>query len=114
IRMVLDMCSSVDEAIQMLKEIPHATCYNFSLGDHSGNMAVVEAAPRKIVVRDGHSILSCVNHFQDKTLEEKNREFIGGSVQRHHYLQHISAKHLSQDEMFDKFQDKNSSLFFTD
>lgn len=51
VRMVLDSCSSTDEAIFMLKEIPHAACYNFSLGDKSGHIAVVEASSDKVVVR---------------------------------------------------------------
>ncbi|MDQ0154702.1 C45 family autoproteolytic acyltransferase/hydolase [Robertmurraya andreesenii] len=114
IRMVLDMCSSVDEAIQMLKEIPHAACYNFSLGDKNDNMAVVEASPEKVMVRLGQSSLSCVNHFQDEMLQNKNRVSIDGSVKRNRYLQEISNKNLTHEEMFDEFKDKNSPLFFTD
>ncbi|MEI4801545.1 C45 family peptidase [Bacillus sp. FJAT-51639] len=114
IRMVLDMCSSVDDAIQMLKEIPHAACYNFSLGDKNGNMAVVEASPEKVIVRLGQSSLSCVNHFQDEMLKNKNRVSIDGSVKRNSYLQEISNKNLTHQEMFDEFKDKNSPLFFTD
>ncbi|WP_017187698.1 C45 family autoproteolytic acyltransferase/hydolase [Alkalibacillus haloalkaliphilus] len=114
IRMVLDMCSSVDEAIQMLKAIPHSACYNFSLGDQSGNIAVVEATPSKIVIRLGESSLSCVNHFQDDDLEDKNRLAVEGSVKRNDYIQGISNKQLSHQEMFNIFKDKNSPLFFTD
>lgn len=114
IRMVLDMCSSVDDAIQMLKEIPHAACYNFSLGDKNGHMAVVEASPEKVIVRLGQSSLSCVNHFQDEMLKNKNRVSIDGSVKRNSYLQEISNKNLAHQEMFDEFKDKNSPLFFTD
>lgn len=112
--MVLDVCSSVDDAIQMLKEIPHAACYNFSLGDKNGNMAVVEASPEKVIVRLGQSSLSCVNHFQDEMLKNKNRVSIDGSVKRNSYLQEISNKNLTHQEMFDEFKDKNSPLFFTD
>ncbi len=31
IRMILDSCSTVNEAFLMLKELPHAACYNFSM-----------------------------------------------------------------------------------
>lgn len=114
IRMVLDMCSSVDDAIQMLKEIPHSACYNFSLGDKNGNIAVVEASPETVIGRLGDSLLSCVNHFQEETLINKNRLSIDGSVKRNSYLQGMTTEHITHQEMFDIFKDKRSPLFFTD
>ncbi|MEI5906952.1 C45 family peptidase [Bacillus spongiae] len=114
IRMVLDICSSVDDAIQMLKEIPHSACYNFSLGDPMGNIAVVEASPDKVLVRQGQSLLSCVNHFQDEKLKNNNRLSIEGSVKRDNFIQEISKKNLPHQKMFDHLKDINSPLYFTD
>ncbi|WP_277673888.1 C45 family autoproteolytic acyltransferase/hydolase [Piscibacillus halophilus] len=114
IRIVLDMFSSVDDAIQMLKEIPHSACYNFSLGDNNGNIAVVEASPETVIVRLGDSSLSCVNHFQDETLINKNRLSIDGSVKRDSYLQDMSTENITHQDMFENFKDKSSPLFFTD
>jgi predicted choloylglycine hydrolase len=114
VRMVLDTCSSVNDAIQMLKEIPHSACYNFSIGDNKGDMAVVEASPEKVVVRIGHSLLSCVNHFQDKTLIDKNRLSIDCSIKRNSYLQEMANENLAYQAVFNNFKDKQSPLFFTD
>jgi predicted choloylglycine hydrolase len=114
IRMVLDRCSSVDEAVAMLKEIPHSACYNFSLGDRKGNMAEVEASSEKVIVRYGDSGLSCVNHFQDDRLTSKNRESIEGSIQRNKHLYELMEKRLSHQHMFHHFKSVESPIFFTD
>ncbi|MGE8205425.1 C45 family autoproteolytic acyltransferase/hydrolase [Heyndrickxia sp. NPDC080065] len=114
IRMILDTCTSLDDAILMLKEIPHSACYNFSLGDGDGNIAAVEASPEKVIVRKDQALLSCVNHFQVSELEKKNRPSIEGSMKRNQYLLTYQNKDLSQRQMFDIFSDKNSPVFFTD
>ncbi|MUV38871.1 hypothetical protein JNUCC1_02742 [Lentibacillus sp. JNUCC-1] len=114
IRMVLDTCSTVDQAIQLLKEIPHAACYNFSLGDRNGHIAVVEAGPEKVMVRSGEAALSCVNHFQNESLANQNRVSIDGSLKRNDHLQALTQKHLTHEEMFAHFKDRHSPLFFTD
>jgi predicted choloylglycine hydrolase len=114
VRMVLDKCSSVDDAIHMLKELPHSACYNFSLGDKKGSMAVVEASPGKVAVRLGESLLSCVNHFQDPALTDKNRSSIDCSVKRNSYLQEMGAGNFTHFDVFNDFKRKQSPLFFTD
>lgn len=114
VRMVLDSCSTTKEAINMLKETPHAACYNFSLGDKNGDNAVVEASPDKFVVRRGPSVLSCVNHFQDGNLEHKNRTSTAHSVKRLEHLIDIADKKETHSAMFNHFKDINSPLFFTD
>ncbi|MGM0751614.1 MAG: C45 family autoproteolytic acyltransferase/hydrolase [Bacillota bacterium] len=113
IRMVLDRCSYVDEAVAMLKEIPHSACYNFSLGDQKGNMAEVEASSEKVIVRYGDSALSCVNHFQDDRLKSKNRDSIEGSVQRNEHLLRLVDKSLTHHDMFRHFKSVESPIFFT-
>ncbi len=114
IRMILDTCTNLDEAIHMLKEIPHSACYNFSIGDKFGNIAVVEVSPDKVIVRGNPSLLTCVNHFQDKSLKKKNRPSIEGSIKRNNYLQSFKESHFTQSEMFHSFANKSSPVFFTD
>jgi len=114
IRMVLDGCSSIDDAVAMLKEIPHSACYNFSLGDQKGNMAEVEASSEKVIVRYGESALACVNHFQDEQLTSKNRDSIEGSIQRNKHLLWLMDKRLSHHDMFYHFKSVESPIFFTD
>lgn len=112
VRFILEMCSTVDEASHMLKEIPHAACYNFSLGDALGNMAVVEASPSGVAVRMGESALGCVNHFEAQ--KDKNRQSIDHSLRRSRYIQSLSAGDLSHRQAFEMFKDVQSPLFFTD
>ncbi|WP_042147299.1 C45 family autoproteolytic acyltransferase/hydolase [Paucisalibacillus sp. EB02] len=114
VRMVLDSCSTTDDAINMLKEIPHSACYNFSIGDKKGNNAEVEVTPRKVIVRRGQESLTCVNHFQLDMLKDKNRTSIEGSVQRNNILLNFISQNLTHSEMFDNFRVTNSPVFFTD
>lgn len=114
IRMVLESCSSVDDAVAMLKEIPHSACYNFSLGDRNGNMAEVEASSEKVIIRYGESTLACVNHFQDARLTDENRGSIEGSVGRNKHLLGLMDKRLTHHDMFQHFKNVDSPIFFTD
>ncbi|OZT14571.1 peptidase C45 [Priestia aryabhattai] len=114
VRMVLDTCTCTEEAIDLLKEIPHAACYNFSLGDSYGSYAAVEVSPEKVLVRRESSFISCVNHFQNPDMKKKNRANIEGSLNRNEYIYSLKSQNLSMKEAFHKFSDKNSPLFFTD
>lgn len=114
VRIVLDTCETVEDAIQVLKDLPHAACYNFSIGDPHGNMAVVEATPSGVIVRSGVESLACVNHFQDPSLQEKNRAFIEGSVKRNNFLNELDLADVKQRDLFATFADRHSPLFFTD
>ncbi|MFT4413847.1 C45 family autoproteolytic acyltransferase/hydrolase [Fredinandcohnia humi] len=112
-RIVLDNCSSVEDAIHLLKEIPHAACYNFSLADAKDVIAVVEASPDKVLVRSDPEYLSCVNHFQVEELVSKNRKAIDGSLQRNIYMQGLKNDGQDVEEMFTIFSEPTSPLFYT-
>jgi hypothetical protein len=71
-RMVLDQCASTADAIALLRRLPHAMAYNYSLLDACGVAAVVEAVPGSIAVRTG-AWLACTNHFQSPLLRSLNR-----------------------------------------
>lgn len=114
IRMLLDTCATASEAINMLKEMPHAACYNFSIGDKHGNTVVVEVTPDNVETRCAPSFLTCTNHFQNKSLQHKNRPVINNSVDRHTYIKTMDEKHLMHEEAFEHFRDKTSPLFYTD
>lgn len=113
VRMVLEQCRSTDEAITLLKEIPHATCYNFSVGDQNGHTAAVEASPSLVMAREGVPILSCVNHFQQEEMSSKNRQATQGSTKRNGYI-HSLGNNQSFKELFHAFSDEDSPLFYTD
>ncbi|SDI91156.1 C45 family autoproteolytic acyltransferase/hydolase [Natribacillus halophilus] len=67
-RLILETCASVDEAIALLKDIPHRHSFSYVLLDPSDASYVVEASPREVAARRSNV---CTNHFH--LLEEENR-----------------------------------------
>lgn len=116
VRIVLDCCKTIEDAVSLLKEIPHAACYNFSIADEAGQKAVVEASPSKVVVRDGEGevSLACVNHFSSKEMRDKNRTQIERSIKREKYIKTLQDLSIGQNEVVERFKEKESPLFFTD
>ncbi|WP_164669308.1 C45 family autoproteolytic acyltransferase/hydolase [Virgibacillus doumboii] len=67
-RIVLETCADVNEAVSLLKEIPHRHSFSYVLLDRSGESYVVEASPREAAIRRSNV---CTNHFH--LLDEENR-----------------------------------------
>ncbi len=99
-RILLEVCSSVDEAVSLLQEIPHRTTFSYCLMDPNGQAAIVEASPRNVIVRYGNA---CTNHFE--TLTNENRYRMDESVQRLERIQ-SGGEHVTKD--FEAFQLMNS------
>ncbi|WP_405103452.1 C45 family autoproteolytic acyltransferase/hydolase [Oceanobacillus sp. FSL H7-0719] len=77
-RLVLENCATVDEAVALLKELPHRHSFSYSLLDKSGKHIVVEASANEVRTRDGQI---CTNHFEKLTNE--NRYRMDDSLQRY-------------------------------
>lgn len=114
VRMVLDTCESTKDAIALLKQVPHAWSYNFSIGDGSGTTAVVEVSPEGVRVREGSPKLMCTNHFQHKDMEQMNRTDYTNSFTRLSYLTKKSMDKVCGEEIFNWFRNPNSEMFYTD
>jgi hypothetical protein len=71
VRIVLDQCSTTVEAVEKLRQLPHAMQYNYSLLDAGGMASVVEAGPGAVAARTG-AWLACTNHFQSALLRPLN------------------------------------------
>lgn len=69
-RIVLENCATVDEAVELLKEIPHRHSFSYTLADVYGKTVVAEASPREVIVREGNI---CTNHFTELTKENRYR-----------------------------------------
>lgn len=67
-RLVLETCETVDDAIDLLKEIPHRHSFSYVVQDQAGIPYVIEASPRKVIHRQSNV---CTNHFH--VLNEENR-----------------------------------------
>lgn len=111
VRMLLDQCGCIREAVDLISNIPHGYCYNYSITDPSGVGVVVEASPQKQVIRFGKS-LTCTNHFESELLQDKNRSEIQGSLKRKEYVNSFLKKKLSPISLYYHFNDGHSPLFY--
>src|SRR5690625_667506 len=90
VRIILEMCKNVEEAIELLNELPHAAGYNYSLVDNNGNFAVFEASPNMKNIYRRKESLSCVNMFQTSEMKSYNRKNIDSSLNRLEALSHFA------------------------
>ncbi|MFO1446119.1 linear amide C-N hydrolase [Bacillus sp. Bva_UNVM-123] len=111
VRMVLEQCENIEEAIEFMTKLPHGYCYNYSLTDRSGKGIVVEATPRKQVIHSDYPQV-CTNHFEAKELVEKNRAFIEGSMKRKEYVNSLLLENLSALSAYHHFNNGESPVFF--
>src|SRR3954447_910032 len=98
VRRVLDSCATTAEAVDLLRRLPHAMAYNYSLLDAGGVAAVVEAGAGAVAVRGGDR-LACTNHFQSPQLTRLNRR-VAHSIRRLPPLEDWAARELSAEQMF--------------
>lgn len=111
VRMLLEQCANIEEAITLITNIPHGYCYNYSITDQSGKSVIVEASPEQQVINFTKPLI-CTNHFESEILSEKNRLEIQGSVRRKEYVNSLITKSLSPMSAYHHFNDGDSPLFF--
>ena len=76
VRYILEKCKTVEQGIQVLKELPISSSCNIILTDTTKNMVVVECNPIKMNIRyaekskTGESYIITVNHFTSKQMWE--------------------------------------------
>lgn len=76
-RIILETCATVDEAVELLTNIPHRGSFSYVVMDASGKSCIIEATPRKTVVREAGA---CTNHFEVQ--EDENRHYLKDSFSR--------------------------------
>jgi hypothetical protein len=112
VRIVLDQCSTTAEAVERLRQLPHAMQYNYSLLDAGGMASVVEAGPGAVAARTG-AWLACTNHFQSALLRPLNdRRRAAHSQQRLPPLEAWASAGLSAEQMFASLNRSTSPAFF--
>jgi predicted choloylglycine hydrolase len=109
VRLVLDQCATTTEAVALLRRLPHAMQYNYSLLDAKGIAAVIEAVPGSVAVRTG-DWLACTNHFQSPLLRPLNRR-AAHSQARLPPLERWAAQRLSAEQTFLVMNRSNSPAF---
>jgi predicted choloylglycine hydrolase len=109
VRMILDQCTTTTEAVALLRRLPHAMAYNYSLLDANDSAAVVEAVPGSVAVRTG-AWMACTNHFQSRLLRSLNRR-PAHSQGRLPPLEAWAARGLSAEDMFTALNRSTSPAF---
>lgn len=107
-RMLLERCASVDDAIELLHDIPHKHSFNYVLLDAAGNAKIVEASPRHIAVRE-HT--ACTNHFT--ILLEENRYRMEDSLAREQVISDAQQNELTVQEAFTLMNGIDRGVFAT-
>lgn len=112
VRMLLEECANVQEAVQLITAIPHGYCYNFSITDRSGKSIIVEASPNEQIIID-QTPLICTNHFESESLMDKNRSplQLKGSIARKKYLESLLKSSESVPNYYEAFNHGKSPLF---
>jgi isopenicillin-N N-acyltransferase like protein len=91
-RTLLEQCTTVDQAIDVLKKTPRQTPNNLMLMDADGHRAVVELTPDSIVVRSGKpdAALISTNHQRGQDTDTP------GWCTRYDYLHDTAAQRFGQ------------------
>ncbi|NIK12596.1 C45 family autoproteolytic acyltransferase/hydolase [Alkalibacillus almallahensis] len=114
IRIILDTCKNTEEAVDVIKQLPHSWSYNYSIGDSEGNVVVVEESPFDIKTRKDQHTLCCTNHFQREDMTQLNRDHVEDSEERLDYLHRDDFKRMDGLEVFNKFRSEGTHLYNED
>lgn len=92
IRVVLDSCTTVNEAIVLIDSIPTSTYTNFIVVDRSANAALIEVAGSKksfqrIYSTDSMQYLCATNHFKGKQMQKYDNGRYWDSVARYQAME---------------------------
>lgn len=107
-RLILEACASVEEAVAMLKEIPHRHSFSYIVYDQSGETFIVETSPRGVEVRRSNA---CTNHFE-KMLHE-NRNHLVDSKRRLEIMQNQQEELKDANAAFRLLNDSDRGVFST-
>lgn len=107
-RIVLETCSTVEEAKWFLKEIPHRHSFSYVLIDKTGASIIVEASPRKVIF---HHDKVCTNHFYKLT--EENRYRMDDSLRRERLIKREQAVINKPFDAFQTLNDAKRGIFST-
>lgn len=105
-RLILENCATIEDAIALLKEIPHRRSFSYVLLDKSGETVVVEASPRAVEIRE--STIS-TNHFE--ILSEENRYQIEDSRRREMTMRQYKMQMPNAYSVFRLLNDTDKGVF---
>lgn len=106
-RIILETCADINEAVALLKNIPHRGSFSYVLLDKNNTESIiVEASPRNVGVRKG---AACTNHFQ--IMKEENRHYLKDSKRRLEIMESNRANSLHGEEAFQLLNGTENGVF---
>ncbi|MBN8202464.1 MULTISPECIES: C45 family autoproteolytic acyltransferase/hydolase [Bacillaceae] len=105
-RLILESCANVEEAVEMLKEIPHRHSFTYVVYDTSGEAYAVETSPRGVQVRQ---TTACTNHFE--IMKDENRNHLADSLRRLDVMKSHQGERLDVHDAFRLLNDNDKGVF---
>ncbi|WP_394137850.1 C45 family autoproteolytic acyltransferase/hydolase [Cytobacillus oceanisediminis] len=105
-RLILESCANVNEAVDMLKEIPHRHSFTYVVYDRSGETYAVETSPRGVEIRQ---TTACTNHFE--IMKHENRNHLVDSKRRLDVMKIRQEQPLSARDAFRLLNDTDKGVF---
>lgn len=92
-RIVLESCTTAEDAADLIERIPHLASFNYTVADASGTMIALECYPGASVFRrEEERVLAVTNHYTDPLLRAfQGKRPIDGSEARKTWLEHIGG-----------------------
>ena len=105
-RIIVESCANVEEAVAMLKEIPHRHSFSYVVYDRSGKTFIVETSPRGVEVRSSNA---CTNHFE--IMKHENRNHLVDSMRRLDVMERQQDNLSDAYDAFRLLNDKDKGVF---
>jgi predicted choloylglycine hydrolase len=105
-RFLLETCANVEEAVALLKEIPHRHSFSYIVYDKSGQTYIVEASPRGVEIRQA---TICTNHFE--IMQDENRNHLVDSKRRIDIIQNRQPELTGVRDAFRLMNDSDKGIF---
>ncbi|KON89745.1 choloylglycine hydrolase [Sporosarcina globispora] len=105
-RLILEACGNVEEAVEMLKEMPHRHSFTYVVYDTCGETYAVETSPRGVKVRQTSA---CTNHFE--IMKDENRNHLGDSMRRLAVMKGRLGERLNAHDAFRLLNDSDKGVF---
>ncbi|WP_227938140.1 C45 family autoproteolytic acyltransferase/hydolase [Alkalihalobacillus deserti] len=112
-RLILELCKSTEEAVSLLRELPHRHSFNYSIYDRHSDAAVVEASPTQTAVHRSEQLL-CSNHFSHSSMHSFNRKHLEHSLNREGLMHPFLNQSPSLLEGYQWLNDRKHKIFQTD
>lgn len=88
IRKILEDCQNTKQAVELIQKVKVSTANNFLIADKNGNLAVVESAPQKSIVRlpqKKEPFIYITNEFKSKEMQAYDRGGVEWSKSEERY-----------------------------